>query len=141
MSRWVRWRATDRRRALERQAARFDASPLDPEASLTAEAVLTQPSADAEIARAIRQEILQLAFKRLARRISPRNIQIFELVVFQEVDVDTAARITKSTPAHVYLARHRVTRAFRAEILALSKIVVPKTCEYWPPPDKSEKEE
>jgi RNA polymerase sigma-70 factor (ECF subfamily) len=68
-----------------------------------------------------RQNLTQAALRRVKRRVSPRQFQIFDLYVLQNWPALAVARTLHVSLAQVYLARHRVGRWLRKEREQLEK--------------------
>ena len=54
-------------------------------------------------------------------RVNPRQIQMFQCLVFEGWDVTKVASMFKTNPAAVYVAKHRVASKLRAEIERLQR--------------------
>lgn len=68
-----------------------------------------------------RQNLMEAALTRVKARITPRQYQIFDLYVLKEWPVREVTRTLNVNAAQVYLARHRVSRLLREELLRLEK--------------------
>lgn len=82
-----------------------------------AEELNLEPLWDAEW----RQNLMEAALARVKARITPRQYQIFDLYVLKEWPVREVTRTLNVNAAQVYLARHRVSRLVREELLRLEK--------------------
>jgi len=72
---------------------------------------------DAEIAQAWESEwrdhVFQLALARVRERANPKQYQVFDYCVLQNVRASEAARMLGLSAAQVYLAKHRMTQAVK----------------------------
>lgn len=68
-----------------------------------------------------RRNLVEVAMARVKARITPRQYQIFDLSVVKEWPVREVTRTLNVNAARVYLARHRVSRLVREELLRLEK--------------------
>jgi RNA polymerase sigma factor (sigma-70 family) len=66
-----------------------------------------------------KRHLMTEALERVKRRVSPRQFQMFELHVFQELTVREVARTLKTSPAAVYMAKQRVGRLLKKQIRVL----------------------
>ncbi len=67
------------------------------------------------------QHLVTTAFRRLRSKVSAQQLLIFRLATLGELPLTQVARKLGVSLAQVYLARHRVGRRFRAEILRLKQ--------------------
>jgi RNA polymerase sigma factor (sigma-70 family) len=67
------------------------------------------------------QHLVSTAFRRLRAKVSAQQLLIFRLATLGELPLTQVARKLGVSLAQVYLARHRVGRRFRAEILRLKQ--------------------
>lgn len=65
------------------------------------------------------QNLIQVAFRRLRSKVSARQLLIFHLAARGELPLTQVARKLGVNLAQVYLARHRVGKLFKAEVLRL----------------------
>lgn len=70
-----------------------------------------------------KETVWRQALDEIRQRVSPRQFQIYEAVVLKEWPVKTACSRLGVNSAQVYLARHRVTRALRAEVARLTTVL------------------
>lgn len=66
-----------------------------------------------------KSSLRNLAVIRLKGRVSPVHVQIFQLVVERGWSIADVARVVGVSKAQVYLAKHRVARALKREVLLL----------------------
>ncbi|MGZ8899070.1 MAG: RNA polymerase sigma factor [Limisphaerales bacterium] len=62
------------------------------------------------------------AMQRVKARVTPRQFQIFDLYVLKEWPVAEVKRTLNVSAARIYLAKHRVSRLVREELLRMEKI-------------------
>ena len=67
------------------------------------------------------RNLIDAALERVKRRFSPKTYQIFAFCVIQKKGIAETARVFSVRSASVYLARHRVVRAVKAEIEEIKK--------------------
>lgn len=65
------------------------------------------------------QNLIDVAFRRLRPKVSARQLLIFRLAAQGELPLTQVARKLGVSLAQVYLARHRVGKLFKAEVLRL----------------------
>lgn len=63
-----------------------------------------------------RRQLIHVALERLKRKVNPRDLQIFQLLIVEEWPVTKVARFFRILPPSVYVVRHRVGRMLRAEL-------------------------
>ena len=62
---------------------------------------------------------MTVALERVKRQVSPRQFQMFDLHVRQNLSVQETARILQASVASVYMAKHRVARLVKREVRKL----------------------
>ena len=67
------------------------------------------------------QNLVNAAFRRLRCKVSARQLLIFRMAAQGELPLTQVARKLGVSLAQVYLARHRVGRLFKAEVLRLRR--------------------
>jgi len=67
------------------------------------------------------KQVMDVAVERVKRQISPRQFQMFDLQVRQELSVADTARTLQASVAAVYMAKHRVARLVKAELRKLEQ--------------------
>jgi RNA polymerase sigma-70 factor (ECF subfamily) len=67
------------------------------------------------------KNLMAAALERVKRQVSPRQFQIFDLYVLQNWAVTEVARILRVNAAHVYLAKHRISRLLKKEVAKLER--------------------
>jgi len=60
-----------------------------------------------------RENLFQAALTRVRQRVNPKHFQVFDYCVLRNVKAPEVARMLGMNAAHVYLARHRVSRAVK----------------------------
>jgi RNA polymerase sigma-70 factor (ECF subfamily) len=101
----ILWRVKDR------VAKRFQHEPLE-----KALDVLGEDNFDEAWESDWERNLIDAALDRVKRRISPKTYQIFAFCVIQKKGISETAKVFNVRSATVYLARHRVVRAVKAEI-------------------------
>jgi RNA polymerase sigma-70 factor (ECF subfamily) len=110
----------------EKARQRFLRGPSDGPDSDPAEAleVLPDPHADAldEVwQREWEENLVNTAFRRLRPKVSSQQLLIFRLATIGELSLRQVAKNLNISLAQVYLARHRVGKLFKAEVLRLRR--------------------
>lgn len=122
----TRWRASDRIRrrgwdelpltstfsSSARERRPDDASPLD--------RITAGPELETAFQREAQRFALDLLLARLAGAVSQRNIQMFQMVMLDEVPIPRVAELFHTRPAAVYVVKHRVLEKLRTEATGLS---------------------
>lgn len=67
------------------------------------------------------KHVMAAALERVKQQVSPRQFQMFDLHVLQNLSVQETARTLQASVASVYMARHRVARLVRKEIQKLKR--------------------
>jgi RNA polymerase sigma-70 factor (ECF subfamily) len=68
------------------------------------------------------KHLMAAALERVKRQVSPRQFQMFDLHVRQELSVADTARTLQASVASVYMAKHRVARLVKMELARLQKV-------------------
>ncbi len=68
------------------------------------------------------KHLMNAALERVKREVSPRQFQMFDLHVRQELSVAETARTLQASVASVYMAKHRVARLVKKELARLQKV-------------------
>ena len=105
---------------------RFIREPLPGAGSDFADAVeeVPDPAADAldEVWQREREEnLVQTATRRVRAKVSSQQLLIFRLATLGELPLTQVAKKLGVSVAQVYLARHRVGKLFKAEVLRLRR--------------------
>lgn len=119
LSQLVRWRAADVLREPGRNDDSLDAEPPDSPNPSPIDQLASQDQHEEALETEARRQLLQLAFKRLQSQIAPKQLQIFQYLVFEGWDVDRVATTFQTNAAAVYVAKHRVATRMRSEIEAI----------------------
>jgi len=67
------------------------------------------------------ENLLKVALRRVASKVSAQQLMIFELAALGEVPLKQVARKLDVSLMQVYLARHRVGKLFKAEVTRLRR--------------------
>jgi RNA polymerase sigma-70 factor (ECF subfamily) len=67
------------------------------------------------------ENLVNAAFRRLRSKVSAQQLLIYRLATFGDLPLSQVARKLGVNLAQVYLARHRVGKLFKAEVLRLRK--------------------
>jgi RNA polymerase sigma-70 factor (ECF subfamily) len=113
-------------RRTENAGERFIREPLPGTDSDETDALeeLPDPAADAldEVwQREWEENLLNVAFQRVRTRVSSQQLLIFRLATLGELSLTQVARKLGVSLPQVYLARHRVGKLFKAEVLRLRR--------------------
>lgn len=68
------------------------------------------------------KHVMAAALERVKRQVSPRQFQMFDLHVRQELSVADTARTLQASVASVYMAKCRVARLVKKELAKLQKV-------------------
>lgn len=116
----TRWRAADQLR--EKQpfsSSPFERFPTDDAFSDRTSTIERLP-APAEMERAIeeesRREFIDSLLGRVERTVSPKQLQIFQMLVLDEVPVADVAKLYGMTATAIYVIKHRTMAKLRDEI-------------------------
>jgi RNA polymerase sigma-70 factor (ECF subfamily) len=115
----TRRRIHDHLRRLYRSLPTTNAPPEDlarsaenvPAATLTPDAGI-----DAAWESEWQENVFQAALARVRQRVHPKNYQVFDYCVIQNLPVAEVARMLGLNAAQVYLARHRVSRSVKRAV-------------------------
>jgi RNA polymerase sigma factor (sigma-70 family) len=126
----TRWRIADqwRKRGKAGQASRLSGAGETP-ALLSDDTGSTGPieripdpasmALDATWQEEWEKHVMTVALERVKGQVSPRQFQIFDLHVRQELSVQETARTLQASVASVYMAKHRVARLVKKELVRL----------------------
>jgi len=67
------------------------------------------------------ENLVRVALRRISSKVSAQQLMIFELAALGEVPLKQVARKLDVSLMQVYLARHRVGKLFKAEVLRLKR--------------------
>lgn len=65
------------------------------------------------------RHLMSVALERVKRQVSPRQFQMFDLQVRQNLSAQETARTLQASVASVYMAKHRVARLVKKEVRKL----------------------
>ena len=68
-----------------------------------------------------REHLVAMAMERIKQKVDPRELQMFEMTVERDWPPLKVAQKLNVTRAHVYYARHKVSRMIRAEVERLER--------------------
>lgn len=71
-----------------------------------------------------RHNLLDMAMDRVRRRTKPKQFQMFDLYVTQQLSMDQVTRILNVNAAQVYMAKLRISSAVRHELANLQKKLI-----------------
>lgn len=114
LRRLTRWRAEDKLRERARNpdtptpAEDVDATPL-------VERVAAPPDPALAFEAEARQHLLTELFRRLESKVSPRHLQVFQLLVVENMPPERVAQLFSMSLTNVYVLRHRVMEKLKAE--------------------------
>lgn len=123
------WLFTITRRAITKQLAKRGRTPSHPlpGPDPTAELELMPdpaPGFEERWEEDWRRNLIEMAVDRVRRRISPKQFQMFDLYVHQQVPMERVTRLLNVNAAQVYMAKLRVSAAIRREVAALEKRLI-----------------
>ena len=103
----------------EKRAARYD------ESSLTSSTNRIPDTAGAELEKLWTEEwkhnLMSFALEEVKRQVSPKQFQMFDFHVLQNLSVQDTANTLQVSVASVYMAKHRVARLLKKQIKELEK--------------------
>ena len=70
------------------------------------------------------KNLMAAALEQVKRQVSPRQFQMFDLHVLQNLSVRDTARTMQVSVASVYMAKHRISRLLKREVAKLKKKMV-----------------
>jgi RNA polymerase sigma-70 factor (ECF subfamily) len=111
------WRIVDQKRGRT-----LPSSPDTPTSSLDTEPVaweeIPDPAADLEVVwnRDWQTNLLEAALERVKLKVRPEHYQIFDLYAVKEWSAAKVAQVLGVNEDQVYLIKHRVTEAIKAEV-------------------------
>lgn len=71
-----------------------------------------------------RQNLLQMAMDRVRRKVKPKQFQMFDLYVTQQLPMDQVTRMLNVNSAQVYMAKLRISPMIRHELSSLEKKLI-----------------
>lgn len=116
----VRWRTEDK----IRERGRLQTEPIGDHTTSLGSLAQRVPAPD-DVEEAVeadaRRQLMQVALERLKRRLNPRDLQIFHMLVIELWPVEKVAGFFHIAPTLVYVIRHRVGRHLRAELALIER--------------------
>ncbi len=123
--RWLyqlaRWRSDDK----IRERGRISTEPITERSSSTTSNIAHRvPDPDdlhQQLEVEARRQLLHAALDRIQKRVNPRDLQIFQMFVLDEVPASKVAEFFGVTANSVYVVRHRIGQLLRAELDQINK--------------------
>lgn len=123
--RWLyqlaRWRSDDK----IRERGRIVVEPMHDRSgtgsSSRANRVAAPDDIEENLESEARRGLLKAALDRLARKLAPRDLQIFQLLVLDEWPAPKVAQFLGVSASLVYVVRHRVAQQLRTELDAIQR--------------------
>jgi len=127
----TRWRILDQMAKRPGQARREPrlSSPLQPEQQTRTATIDRVPDpAGLDLAAIWEEEwetqVLQTALARIKRQVHPKHYQIYHLHVVLGQPVQEVARVLEVNVAQIYLAKHRVGKLLKKEVVRLKQALL-----------------
>jgi len=114
LGRLTRWRSDDKLRERTRSPTTPTGSNDDDRTPIL-ERVPAPPDPAFEFEAEARGHLLEELFRRLERQVSPKQLQIFHLLVVENMPVNRVAELFSMSVTNVYVLKHRVMQKLRAE--------------------------
>jgi RNA polymerase sigma factor (sigma-70 family) len=113
LRRLTRWRADDKLRERTRSP---DTPPVpDENDTPLVERIAAPPDPGLEFEAEARNHLLAELFRRLENKVSPKHLQIFQLLVVENMPAERVAKLFSMSMTNLYVLRHRVLEKLRAE--------------------------
>ncbi len=123
--RWLyqlaRWRSDDKMRERGRISFEPITEGSSSKASHVAHRVADPDDPHQQLEADARRELLAAGLERIQRRVSPRDLQIFQMFVLDEIPASKVAEFFGITSNSVYVVRHRVGQQLRTELDNINK--------------------
>ncbi len=121
----ARWRTTDKmRRRGPGQSVGPGLSgagaPEDEANGSLLDQISSRPELDRELELEAKRFLLEKLLARIETSVSKKHLQIFQMIMLDEVPVPRVAELFHTTPAAVYVIKHRVFERLRSEVEKLS---------------------
>lgn len=117
----ARWRSEDKLR----ERGRIPVQPMDESTGSTSPRPIHRLKSPDDIEQQLeteaRQQLMRAALERLQRKVSPRDLQLFQLLVIDDWPVAKVAQFFHVSSTLVYVIRHRVGRQLKAELDRIQK--------------------
>lgn len=118
--RWLyqlaRWRADDK----IRERGRIAVEPMHDRSGTGSSAhvhrVAAPENREEELENEARRQLFKAALDRIRRRVTPRDLQIFQLLVLDEWPAAKVAQFFGVSNSLIYVVRHRIARQLRTEV-------------------------
>lgn len=123
------WLFTITRRAVGKQLARRSPPPAGPSEIPGTAPELEQipdpaPGFEERWEEDWKKSLLEMAIERVRRRVSPKQFQMFDLYVSQQLPMEQVTRVLNVSAARVYMAKLRVSAAIRHELVQLQQKLI-----------------
>lgn len=99
-------------------------TPSDPSEDELALLPDPAPGLEQRFEREWRQAILAVALKRVGQQIKPKQFQMFDLYVTQQLPMSKVTRMLKVNAAQVYMAKIRVSALLRQTVASLERDLI-----------------
>ncbi len=123
--RWLyqlaRWRSDDKMRERGRLATEPITGGSSSKGSNVAHRVADPEDPHQQLEIEARRQLLASALERIKRRVSPRDLQIFQMFVLDETPANKVAEFFGVSANSVYVVRHRVGQQLRNELDNINK--------------------
>jgi RNA polymerase sigma-70 factor (ECF subfamily) len=113
----TRWRISNK--FSRRPRDEREASPSQADGTAPIDLIADQADTDDLWEKEWQRHIMDAACERIARKVSARHYQVFDLYVRQQWPVQDVARELGTSAASVYLIGHRLTKQLKAEVAVL----------------------
>jgi RNA polymerase sigma factor (sigma-70 family) len=123
------WLFTITRRAIGKQIAKRARNPSNPAGAAEVPPELEAipdpaPGFEERWEEDWRHNLMEIAVDRVRRRVSPKQFQIFDLYVHQQLPMEQVTQMLNVNAAQVYMAKLRVAAAIRSEVSLLEKRLI-----------------
>ncbi len=121
----TRWRASDhlRKRLRDDPLPAFSFAPRqsdDGPAAAEIDRIGAAPEVHRQFELEAQRYVLDTLLSRLERTVAKKHLQMFQMVMLDEVPVPRVAELFRTRPATIYVVNHRVLEKLRAEVSQLS---------------------
>lgn len=122
--RWLyqlaRWRSDDKLRERGKLVTEPISDPTTGEGA-NVQRIPAPDDAEEALEADARRQLIRVALERMKQKMSPRDLQIFQMLVVDEWTVAKVAKFFRLAPASIYVVRHRVARQLRVELASIQK--------------------
>ena len=113
----TRWRADDKLRERARQPVELAPEPSD--RTPVQDRIEAPPDPELEFEQEARRHLLETLFKRLESSVPARHLQIFQLLVIEDLPVARISELFGVSSANIYVIKHRIMQKLREEVQRL----------------------